>query len=477
MNIRQRVTLWVTGAGLCTSALFSLVVFWEMREQPYDILDTQLNTTVGLLVDLLAERKDGTDEAALLAPISGASALWLCVYDQALHPVYQSPLARLVALPPPTSIPDHPYTVATRGAYRPVIDFVTGQPHESYRVRARQVDLAGVPRVIQVGIPIEKLHEELFDLLVVLGGGLAVSSIMLLAISFFLAGRIVQPVHSMMRHVRQCNEETLERHLPLSGRRDELNALCADLNRMFDRLRYSFIRQKQYLAAVSHELKTPLAILRLFFDEAEQRVDLPADFCVTLRRQGRNVLRLDRMVRSLLELSALEASGSMQWEQLDLTELIRSVLEDFAPLTSHRHLRLTTHLQEAVVLEGDRDKLRRLLINILDNAVRYNDDNGWLELTLAAHDDWVVLVLANGGRGIPSGELERVFDQFHRVEKSRSQSHGGVGLGLAIVREIVRLHRGSVAMNSQATAWTRITVELPQCRNYSEGTSSRDTQV
>ncbi len=468
MNIRQRVTMWVTSVGLCTSLLFSVVVFWEMSEQPYHILDAQLNTTAGFVADLLRRREGPVMERGWDGDI------WISVHDGGPRPLYQSAMAQREVLPPPRKAGEKPYTLTPGSGPFGLFSSLIGLQSGSYRVKDQTVAIDGETRHIRVAIPIKKLHEELRELLLALVVAFFVSGTLLVVVMYQLAGRMVRPFVRINQHVRQCHEGSLEQHLPLEGRQDEIRELSANLNRMFDRLRFSFVRQKQHLAAVSHELKTPLAMLRLFVDEAEQRSDLPADFFVALRRQGHNVLRLDRMVRSLLELSALEANGSMEWEQLDLTELLRSILEDFAPLMSHRGLRLTTRLQEAVVFEGDREKLRRLLINILDNAVRYNEDKGWLEMSLAVEDELVILALYNGGRGIPAEELEHVFEQFHRVEKSRSQSHGGVGLGLAIVREIVRLHRGRVVMHSRVAAWTRITVELPQSRHVPEPMNSRD---
>jgi len=448
MNIRQRVTLWVTAAGFSTSLIFSSVVFWELAEQPYAILDTQLNSTAGFVADLLRQGhvfpRDATDP-----PVDGeVGGILISIYDQDMQPLYRSFRASEEALPAPTNQCATPYTSGTGHEYHSAWSFLTGMQHTAYRVMELRLEVDAAPRLIQVAIPIENLHEELRELLLALGVGLAVSSIMLLGISFFLAGRIVRPMKRIMGHVRRCNENTLAELLPLNDRRDEINALSADLNRMFDRLRSSFVRQKQYLAAASHELKTPLAMLRLFFDEAEQRRDLPEEFSTTLRRQGRNILRLDRMVRSLMDLSAMEAGGAMSWERVDLAGLVRGVLEDFAALTGCRRLRLTTHLVEAVAMEGDRDKLRRLLVNIIDNAIKFNHEDGWIELSLASRDGWVTLTVANGGRGIPREELDKVFEHFHRVDKSRAGKYGGAGLGLAIVREIVRLHRGTVLMES-----------------------------
>jgi signal transduction histidine kinase len=231
---------------------------------------------------------------------------------------------------------------------------------------------------------------------------------------------------------------------------------------MFDRLQYSFAKQKQLLANASHELKSPVAMLRLFFDEAAQRQDLPEVFQHQVISQGEHVLRMDRLVKNLLELSVLELKDSLTPEEFNLTDLVQSVLEDFSLILTEAKIRLDVDLPENLNMIGDKDKIRRMLINIMDNAVKYNVENGEIKFQAIERAAFIHLSLNNTGPGIPKDDLEKVFEQFYRVEKSRSLRYGGAGLGLSIVKEIVRLHHGKVSLESEAGAWTRITITLPQ---------------
>jgi two-component system OmpR family sensor kinase len=205
-------------------------------------------------------------------------------------------------------------------------------------------------------------------------------------------------------------------------------------------------------------------MLRLFFDEAAQRDDLPDSLYQQLVSQGNIVLRMEQLVKKLLALSVLELRNTIEREEVDLPHLLRSVVEDFSLIVAERKIRMEVRLPESLHLWADKDELRRMLINVLDNAVKYNVEGGQIEFEATEDRDGAHLVIFNTGCGIPQDELERVFEQFYRVEKSRALQYGGSGLGLAIVKEIVRLHGGKVTMESMPGAWARITVILPKGR-------------
>jgi signal transduction histidine kinase len=171
---------------------------------------------------------------------------------------------------------------------------------------------------------------------------------------------------------------------------------------------------------------------------------------------------MDRLVRTLLELSTLEIKPSLTFEPLNIAELAGSVAADFAPLAERSNIRMKINIPERLEMWGDEEKVRRVLINILDNAVKYNQQNGGIELTVTKRDEWIHISLYNTGAGIPDKDLPRVFDEFYRVDKSRSTQYGGTGLGLAMVREIVRLHKGTILIDSRLDAWTRVDIAMPE---------------
>lgn len=456
MRIRHRIALWVTGAGLVTSLVFSLVIFIEMVEQPFEILDDHIKSTARFVAQELSAQPQAAASSRLDAYFTAAWAPWVRVYDRDLQPVYQSPLAQTVDLP----------LEFGRGAYMAKIDLpgkgAAGPKRVWFRTRVFERDISGAPHWVQVAGPMEELEDEILDLVVAFAIGLLVSTGLLVYLSYVLAGRIVEPIAAINRLAREITEKTLDKRIPLGKTRDEIYELSECLNHMFDRIQLSFARQKRFLADASHELKSPIAMLRLFFEEAALRTDLPEAFQKRLESQGRNLLRMDRLVRSLMELSVLEANPSLKKETFDLSALALSVLDDMAPVMEREEIRLEMEIPDELTIHGDRDRIRRMLINILDNAVKYNEKGGLVRLWMTAEGASIKISLSNTGLGIPKEDLEKVFEQFYRVERSRATGYGGAGLGLSIVREIVRLHGGTVGIASEPGGWTRITIAIPK---------------
>ena len=462
MKIRHKITIWVTCAGLLTSLLFSLVIFLEMREQPLELLDSQIEETASRLAGQLTRVSGPLSAGNANLPLISSDPYWIKVYDQKLQTVYQSDLSKIVDLPLYKDRGDDAYTVTARIPREHVYLHQDDDYQVTFRVRVIEQNIAGAPCLIQIARPMEDMEKEASDLLTAIGIGLAASTVLLICASYILAGQIVKPLAAMNRLTREINENTLEKRIPLSQSRDEIYDLATHLNRMFDRLQSSFSRQKQFLADASHELKSPMAMLRLFFEETIQRQDLPEIFHRQLAAQEHNVLRMDRLVKTLLELSILEIKASLTLEPFNLTDLAQSVLADFAPFMEGTNIRLETEIPLQLELWGDRDKINRVFINLFDNAVKYNAAEGLIRLTISETKDIINISVYNSGPGIPKEDLPKVFDQFYRVEKSRSVNYGGAGLGLAIVREIIRLHKGTVSIDSEPGLWTRVDISLPR---------------
>jgi signal transduction histidine kinase len=308
----------------------------------------------------------------------------------------------------------------------------------------------------------EKLHEEIVDLIISIIVSLILYTVTLLLLGYFVAGKILQPIADINTLAREISEKTLDKRIPLGSNQDELYRLSSSLNRMFDRLQYSFQRQKEFIANASHELKTPMVMQRLFFSEAQQRQDLPKDFVSRLEAQIQNLYRMDRLVKNMLDLSALERRETFSPTTVNLSDLITSVVSEFREIMEAAEIQLLLDIEKSVQVEADDEKLRRMLINLIDNGVKYNSDrNGELRIQLSTEQDDVRIEVYNSGRGIPTEELKQVFEQFYRVEKSRSTALGGSGLGLTIVKRIVELHHGTIELTSEPGQWVRIQVVLP----------------
>ncbi len=458
MKIRNKITLWITGVGIITSLLFSLPVFLEMLGQPYRLIDADLKTVAKSVTAFLTV-PHGQNNKNLQTALPGKQ-YWIKAYDQNRHIIYRSDLSRYTDLP--LRHGGKKYSVSAHIPREKIRLHQGPKDKVVFRVRVLDVNTDNFSGTIQIARPIGKLTEEIREVTFGLIFGVILSTILLICISYFVAGRILKPINKINILAQEINEKTLDKRIPLGSNQDELHMLSSSLNRMFDRLQYSFIHQKQFIANASHELKTPITLIRLFWDETVRRQDLPASFQQQAMNQGKILLRMDRLVCNLLNLSALELKETLTPTNFDLAELIQSVLEDFAVVISVENIHMETNFPPALQMKGDRDMIRRFLINIIDNAIKYNHKNGTIKLVVEPAADVIHITCFNTGPGVPAEELNRVFEPFYRVEKSRSLQYGGSGLGLAITRQIVRLHGGDIKMESSPDAWNRIIITFPK---------------
>lgn len=169
---------------------------------------------------------------------------------------------------------------------------------------------------------------------------------------------------------------------------------------------------------------------------------------------------MSRLVKNLLDLSALELQETISTDRFDLAKLVRSILEDYEDVFAARKIEVTGGIPQKLLMRGDPEKLQRMLINLVDNAVKYNHEGGSIRINASGDRD-IELSLSNTGSGIPPEDLAHVFEKFYRVEKSRSPQFGGAGLGLTIVNRIVELHGGRIRIKSEPDSWTKIDIIFP----------------
>ena len=343
---------------------------------------------------------------------------------------------------------------------------LTSGENKDIHLRIDAIDLNTKTRqVTKVGKPIEELDEDIVELIQSIAVGLLATTIFLVWLSYMIAGKVLKPIRTINSLAREINDKTLNKRIPLGEHQDELYMLASSLNQMFDRLQYSFQRQKEFIASASHELKTPITLLLIFMEGAIHRENLPAKFRQRLIRHTDILRRMRRLVKNLLDLSILELKDSVESEKVCLFELVQFVVEEYQEVFAAKKINLELDLTTDVNIVGDRERLQRCLINLVDNALKYNVDGGEIKIKLfEEEDDKVHLSLFNTGPGIPRDDLERVFEQFYRVEKSRSLQYGGSGLGLCIVKRIIELHGGKIYIESEQGAWTRVHIILPKTR-------------
>ncbi len=461
MKIRNRITLWITGVGLLAGLLFSLVIIYELVEQPYDLLDADLDSHASTLLAGLNPSNGCLDSRSSRAMLDSIGKLyWFKVFNEQRKLIYASSMTNSVDLP--LKVQKKGYNIKAAVPGQTAGHEQDDNPKITFRVRVFTIPHAGHEYLVQIARPMERLQEELSDLFISLIIGLVCFALALIVMGYFVAGKILQPIAGINALAREISEKTLDKRIPPGKNQDELYTLSSSLNQMFDRLQFSFQRQKEFIASASHELKTPIAMQRLFLGEAMQRNDLPDDFVVRLSHQFAILLRMDRLVKNLLDLSVLELKETFSSKKVDLSRLVSTILSEFDETIRVSGICLDSEIENSVFLSGDEENLRRMMINLIDNAIKYNSrEKGRIQVSLKKNQQDAKIVISNTGPAIPEAKQDRIFDQFYRIEKSRTSTSGGSGLGLTIVQRIVELHNGRIEIESDHDKWTHISILLP----------------
>ena len=439
LSIKTRVTLWYTTllavlVGLVAAAV--LVMSDSMEEmQAKKILENAVNHAADLMV------YDGTDVTFLEPVDTYEDGIYLLFYDENYQFLDGSWPRKF---PNGIDAANRAFQAVRQGnityyVYDHLLEFASGGVwiRGIYEATGAQFILDSVVRVILIALPA-------LVVLAALGGWLITRN----------AFRVVDELRQQADSI--SGGQDLSRRIPVNGERDELYHLAGTLNRMFDRLEDSFQAEQQFISDVSHELRTPTAVIlaecqyALGAEQAEQTAALEV-----IQRQGK---RMSRMTEEMLTLSRMERGQTqLEREETDLTELVEVICEDQQELLPE-HLTLRWEL-EPVTAEVHQDMMIRLVINLLNNAVRYAKSE--ILVTLTCHHDTVTLTVADDGVGIEPEHQKRIFQRFYQVDGARARKSGGLGLGLAMCDQIIRQHGGRISVESTPGKGSRFFVTFP----------------
>ncbi|MBA3009147.1 MAG: HAMP domain-containing histidine kinase [Proteobacteria bacterium] len=459
MKIRKKITLWISGTALLSTIVFSCFIFFELMEEPFKYIDQEMQYMADALVEQM--QKQGTEKGAYdLSHLPyNPDTYWIRVTNNKADTLYQSEITKF------TDIPPSPKTTYMVERVIPRAQIWLGQDdHDDvlFRVRVVKKKIDNLPIEVRIAKPIESLEEELLELLRYITVSLTVCTLIIIILSYQLAGKILDPVVSITRMSKEISEKSLDKRIPLGRNKDELYDLSFSLNKMFDSLQYSFKRQKEFIGNASHELKSPITLLMLAQEEMLMNDTLSASTLNDLTKQLDTTRRMSHLVRNLLDLSRLEQQETLIKVPVDVVTVVNQVLDDYAELFKAKNINIQNKLAQALMFQGDKEKLFRLVINLIDNGIRYNfENNGKLVVEGRKTNKGILLEIFNTGQAIPEKDLDRIFEQFYRVEKSRSITHGGSGLGLAIAKKIVQLHDGTIDITNEPGSLIKTAVFFP----------------
>ena len=277
--------------------------------------------------------------------------------------------------------------------------------------------------------------------------------------TYFISGHALRPLREFSDKIEKVQAQNLADSRIEENQVKELNQLSVSYNRMLERLSDAFEIQRQFTANAAHELRTPLALMQVQLDlyHSNSHPDNDADTVQMIKMVTEQNDRLNKMVKTLLDMSELQTVG--RDDEIILDALVDEVLEDLEPLAEGKNIRLIGKCKD-ITMVGSDILIYRLVYNLVENAIKYNHSGGQVTVTADRKEKHVYLSVKDTGTGIPEELKERVFEPFFRVDKSRSRELGGVGLGLALVREIVRVHDGNITVKSNPSGGTIFEVVL-----------------
>src|SRR5579862_3139563 len=285
---------------------------------------------------------------------------------------------------------------------------------------------------------------------------------------FVLVKRALLPVDRIAASAERISSQNLSERLPVAQTGDEFERLSLALNRMIERLDAAFQHSRRFVADASHELRTPLAVLQGELESLVRQPQFTPEWRDRVGSALEEVDRLAHIVEGLFAISRLDAGeAAAERVPLDLAQLVSATADQMSLLAEDKGIKVTCDASTGIWVEGDRARLKQVVVNLLDNAIKYTPQGGTVKLKVDRENGKAVLEVADTGVGIPTEALPRVFERFFRVDPARSRERGGAGLGLSIVKSICLAHHGKVEASSGPGGGSRFRVELPVIPGHS----------
>jgi heavy metal sensor kinase len=457
-SIGFRLAAWYSLVFACGLVAFSLAAWFAMRASVYHAIDDELRDRVKGVTHFMEnqisslsipEIRDEFREHSVLGP--GGDLFQVC--DGQGQWLYRSvPLeSASVAITLPSSLPR--------------ARFENLQVERDWlRFYSQRITVDGKPYTVQVAAPMYEAHEsvERFGLILLL----ATPLVLLLASigGYWLSTRALEPVDAISRAAQRISIENLKDRLDVPNTGDQLQRLSETLNAMLARLQSSVQRMKQFTADASHELRAPVSLIRTTAEVAVQRRDRSAaEYLQALDEILEESERTSQVVDSLMLLARADSGREVvEWGPVDMAAIVHNALEQGEKLARNRGLKFSSKVSQLPIeVQGDADALRRALLVLIDNAVKYTPEGGKINIGLESTDGVAVVSVADTGFGISEADMPHIFDRFWRADKARSREHGGAGLGLSIAKWIVEEHGGSIDVQSKRGKGSVFRVRIP----------------
>ena len=448
-SVRTRLTLWYAGVLALSLIAFALLIYYAAAAIFHQRQDESLRSTAQTVASAYVEELNEQHSLAKAGEVVLAELTfpnhYVEVIDNTGRPIASSKNLSGNTFTVP---PEHP-GVITIGGLRAAVVPLSSDQNLGFAVVAEPLS------VIEDGL--RQLRRDFF-------AGVPLVLILASAGGYFLARKSLAPIASMNSQTQRISAESLSQRLDVTSPRDELGRLATTINDLLARLESSFNEQQRFIADASHELRTPLAVLRGETEVALAKRRTADEYQQSLSLIQEEAERLSRIVEDLFILARqpIDAPATLMRERVSLNEAVRDCARAAQVLATRKGVRLTTESNTAPLdLYGDKELITRMILNLLDNAVKYTPAGGEISLALTRQNGNAEIVVRDTGIGIAEADSQRIFDRFYRVDKARSRALGGAGLGLSIVRWIVEAHGGDIHIDSCPGGGSTFIVDLP----------------
>jgi two-component system, OmpR family, sensor kinase len=461
-SIRTRLTIWYTALLTVTLLIVGGAAFGLLSYSLSSEMDKALDSVARAMI----QRDQSRSATVLPSEIDQAFRRFFGFSPWDHYFQMRDPLGNRderKSLPSSGKLPLSPK--ALDNAMRGLPSFETVEGLGEYPVRILTMPVMESNRVvnmIQVGMSLESIDQTRVRFLLILAGVLPLGLVLAASGGWLLAHRALKPVDMMTAAARRISAEQLSQRVDETGTGDELDNLAKTLNQMLTRLDAAFSQVRRFSADASHELQTPLTILKGELEVVLRAARTPEEYRETLESALEEVDRIAHMVEGLLLLARAEAGVlRMDRQEVDLGQLLEQVYMRLKPLADLRRVELRLGSVEPLRIQGDRERLQRMTSNLVDNAIKYTGAEGLVTLELQREGRWASILVSDTGIGIPVEEQKAIFQAFYRTSQAQSLPERGTGLGLSIAQSIAAAHGGTIHLESTPGRGSSFKILIP----------------
>lgn len=460
-SVRVRLTLWYVLVLSLLLTGFSIFIYTAFSNSLYTKLDNSIsNAAESMAAFFLAEATENEGDAEIGA-VEALEELtlpniYVAIFEEDRLLASNYPGSLKAVLPESLRLQTK---IDTRPAFA-TIDLAAG---EEARLAATSVEVGGKNYFILIAEPLAETVAQLESLKRVFYIGLPVMLLLAGLAGFLLARKSLAPVVMMSNQAGHISANNLHERLQVANPHDEIGRLAGVFNELLSRLDRSFESMRAFMADASHELRTPLAIMRGEADVALSQDRDPAEYRESLAIIQDESRRLSHIVEDMFALARADAGQRpLKVEEFYLNDLLEECFRAAQVLASSKAVSLTLDPVQDLLFQGDENLLRRMILNLLDNAIKYTPSGGQVSIKLSAETNGVKIIVSDTGIGIPAEHAGHIFERFYRVDPARSRAEGGTGLGLSIVKWAAEAHRGAINLTSEPGRGSTFTVSLPR---------------